>query len=229
MTTKQGFATYVITEPCVGLKDATCVEVCPVDCIESSPQEPQFYINPELCIACEQCVLVCPVDAISLENEVPEKWSAYIEKNAAFFREATAAVALVSQEEALSLVMGAKQRAQELGLVVSVAVLDKRGDVVAEDFTGAMDADRDGRARDKAYTALTLERATSVVNERMLRNAPESTDRTRIVLETGGLPFGKPYVTGGLGIAGGTPDQDNECGLAAIASWNRWVAKQRGE
>ncbi|MQG80850.1 MAG: ferredoxin, partial [SAR202 cluster bacterium] len=25
--------TYIITEPCVGLKDAACVDVCPVDCI----------------------------------------------------------------------------------------------------------------------------------------------------------------------------------------------------
>ena len=25
--------TYVITEPCVGVKDASCVDVCPVDCI----------------------------------------------------------------------------------------------------------------------------------------------------------------------------------------------------
>ena len=25
--------TYIITEPCVGVKDASCVDVCPVDCI----------------------------------------------------------------------------------------------------------------------------------------------------------------------------------------------------
>jgi NAD-dependent dihydropyrimidine dehydrogenase PreA subunit len=25
--------TYVITEPCIGTKDQSCVEVCPVDCI----------------------------------------------------------------------------------------------------------------------------------------------------------------------------------------------------
>ena len=25
--------TYIITEPCVGLKEAACVDVCPVDCI----------------------------------------------------------------------------------------------------------------------------------------------------------------------------------------------------
>jgi len=25
--------TYVITEPCIGVKDKTCVDECPVDCI----------------------------------------------------------------------------------------------------------------------------------------------------------------------------------------------------
>jgi NAD-dependent dihydropyrimidine dehydrogenase PreA subunit len=25
--------TYVINEPCIGVKDSSCVEVCPVDCI----------------------------------------------------------------------------------------------------------------------------------------------------------------------------------------------------
>ncbi|HJM85590.1 MAG TPA: ferredoxin, partial [Candidatus Marinimicrobia bacterium] len=25
--------TYIITEPCVGVCDTACVEVCPVDCI----------------------------------------------------------------------------------------------------------------------------------------------------------------------------------------------------
>jgi len=28
--------TYVITEPCIDVKDKACVEVCPVDCIPAS-------------------------------------------------------------------------------------------------------------------------------------------------------------------------------------------------
>ncbi len=34
--------TYVITEPCIGVKDASCVDVCPVDCIHSTDDDPQF-------------------------------------------------------------------------------------------------------------------------------------------------------------------------------------------
>ena len=32
--------TYVIAEPCIGTKDNSCVEVCPVDCIHPTPDEP---------------------------------------------------------------------------------------------------------------------------------------------------------------------------------------------
>ena len=44
---------YVIAEPCIGVKDNSCVEVCPVDCIHPTPDEPGYdsaemlYIDPE--------------------------------------------------------------------------------------------------------------------------------------------------------------------------------------
>ena len=33
---------YVISEPCIATKDASCVDVCPVDCIHPTPDEPGF-------------------------------------------------------------------------------------------------------------------------------------------------------------------------------------------
>jgi NAD-dependent dihydropyrimidine dehydrogenase PreA subunit len=61
--------TYVITEPCIGTKDQSCVEVCPVDCIYDAGD--QFLINPEECIDCGACEPECPVEAIYPEDEVP--------------------------------------------------------------------------------------------------------------------------------------------------------------
>jgi ferredoxin len=80
--------TYVIAEPCIGTKDNSCVEVCPVDCIHPTPDEPdhtdheQLYIDPAECIDCDACVEACPVDAIFPEDQVPEEWRSYIEVNA---------------------------------------------------------------------------------------------------------------------------------------------------
>lgn len=83
--------TYVIAEPCIGEKDASCTEVCPVDCIHPTPDEPGFaeatmlYIDPEECIDCDACVEACPVDAIFPEDLLPEQWAEYAERNAAYF------------------------------------------------------------------------------------------------------------------------------------------------
>src|SRR5215210_5228516 len=77
------FMTYVITEPCIGTKDQSCVEVCPVDCIYDGGD--QFLINPEECIDCGACEPECPVEAIYPEDEVPEEMESYIAKNEDFF------------------------------------------------------------------------------------------------------------------------------------------------
>jgi len=54
---------YVIAEPCIGVKDASCVDACPVDCIHPKKNAtyndgrpgfdgvPQLYIDPVECIA----------------------------------------------------------------------------------------------------------------------------------------------------------------------------------
>ncbi|MGI8925273.1 MAG: 4Fe-4S dicluster domain-containing protein [Tepidiformaceae bacterium] len=77
---------YVISEPCIGVKDASCVEVCPVDCIHSSEGAEQYYINPDQCIDCAACELACPVAAIFHEDDLKPEWKPFIALNAAFFK-----------------------------------------------------------------------------------------------------------------------------------------------
>src|ERR1700712_5271560 len=60
--------TYVITQSCCS--DATCVRVCPVNCIHPAPGEPDFgmtdmlYVDGEVCIDCGACADACRVDAV---------------------------------------------------------------------------------------------------------------------------------------------------------------------
>lgn len=77
---------YIITEPCKGVKDAACVEVCPVDCIHSKDDEEMYFIDPEECIDCGACLPVCPVEAIFPDDDLPEGQEKYVEVNAAFFQ-----------------------------------------------------------------------------------------------------------------------------------------------
>jgi NAD-dependent dihydropyrimidine dehydrogenase PreA subunit len=62
--------TYVITLPCVDLKDKTCIDECPVDCIYEG--ERMLYIHPDECVDCGACEPVCPVDAIFYEDDLCE-------------------------------------------------------------------------------------------------------------------------------------------------------------
>ena len=71
---------YIIAEPCIGVKDKACVEVCPVDCIYEGEQ--MLYIHPDECIDCEACVPECPVEAIFHQDNVPEDQKDFIALNA---------------------------------------------------------------------------------------------------------------------------------------------------
>lgn len=83
--------TYVITASCVNTKDASCVEVCPVDCIHPTPQEPEFadvdmlYIDPDSCIDCDACVATCPVGAPMPLDLLPKDSLEYAEINSKYF------------------------------------------------------------------------------------------------------------------------------------------------
>ncbi|MBK9119613.1 MAG: ferredoxin family protein [Phycisphaerales bacterium] len=84
---------HYITQSCIGTKDTSCVDVCPVDCIHPRKDEPSFdkfemlFIDPETCIDCGLCVDECPVNAIYSEDDLPEELEAFIAKNADFYKQ----------------------------------------------------------------------------------------------------------------------------------------------
>ena len=67
--------TYTICEPCIDVKDRTCVDECPVDCIYEGGR--MLYIQPDECVDCGACEPVCPVTAIFYEDDVPSEWKQF--------------------------------------------------------------------------------------------------------------------------------------------------------
>ena len=61
--------TYIIAEPCIDIKDLSCVDVCPVDCIHEF--ERILIIDPEECIDCGACEPECPVEVAETYPDVP--------------------------------------------------------------------------------------------------------------------------------------------------------------
>lgn len=91
--------TYVITAPCIGTKDASCVEVCPVDCIHTTDDDAIYFIDPAECIDCGACEPACPVTAIFAEDDVPADQTAFTEINALWFQDKDAARAKIKPFE----------------------------------------------------------------------------------------------------------------------------------
>lgn len=77
--------TYVMTDPCTGVKDASCADVRPVECMHASPGAKGYYIDPDNCVDCAVCVAEYPVDAISPKLEVPEEMERFLRLTAAYF------------------------------------------------------------------------------------------------------------------------------------------------
>ena len=79
---------YVITQPCIDVKNKACVDVCPVSCIylETDGVDRKLYIHPDECIDCGACEPECPVTAIFPEEDVPSNLKQYIEKNKEVFQ-----------------------------------------------------------------------------------------------------------------------------------------------
>ena len=74
--------TYIIAEPCIDIKDKSCVDVCPVDCIHEFGR--LLIIDPEECIDCGACEPECPVEAIFPEDALPDKWEPFVKINYAY-------------------------------------------------------------------------------------------------------------------------------------------------
>lgn len=72
---------YVIAEPCLGTKDASCQRACPVNCIIDAGAH--FAIDPVRCVRCGACVPACPVSAIFERSRLPSEWADWAERNAA--------------------------------------------------------------------------------------------------------------------------------------------------
>jgi NAD-dependent dihydropyrimidine dehydrogenase PreA subunit len=87
---------YVITDPCVDVKDQSCVEVCPVDCIHTTDDDRVCYIDPVECIGCNLCLPACPVGAIFTAEGTPPAPPAWTEVNALWFADPHAARARVA-------------------------------------------------------------------------------------------------------------------------------------
>ena len=211
---------YVITSLCTN--DGACVEVCPVACIHTTPGAPQFYIDPDVCIDCEQCEIVCPVDAIFKDVDIPAEHAASIDLNAGFFRRHKAVRGPVPVQSAWEMVHRAHAYAEANGLKVAAVVVDEAGCPIAVGRMDGADPNAAELAFNKAYTAAAFQVATAELvpqaRQPWLRSLVIS-QHGRIMPVAGGIAIAEGIaIIGAIGVAGAHgAEQDILCGQAALA------------
>jgi len=130
----------VITNLC--LRDSSCVEVCPVDCIspgEPIEEYPTFYIDPDACIDCGACEVECPNSAIFELSEVPVDYEA----------EGGEILSAPQETEGFSEVNKGEDREGEPVLLPATRVL-KPGEIV--DLSGAIEINASFYSEGPGYT-----------------------------------------------------------------------------
>jgi len=211
--------TYVITEACIGEKNGACVDVCPAACIHTMADAPQNYIDPDVCIECEQCVLVCPVQAVFLDVDVPAEWQSYIDINADFFRQ-NKRKQEIGVDRGAHMAEAIRGFASRSGLAVAAVILDGGGARLASLTLDGADPAALEQADRKAYTALSYGVATHELrpSSKPLWLSPESIDPERVLMVGGGYPVVTGADTiGAVGVAGAhTPAEDILCCQAAL-------------
>ena len=211
---------YVITSLCTN--DGACVEVCPVACIHTTPGAAQFYIDPDVCIDCEQCEIVCPVDAIFKDIDIPAEHAASIEVNAGFFRRHKAVRGPVPVQSAWEMVHRAHAYAEANGLKVAAVVVDEAGCPIVVGRMDGADPNAAELAFNKAYTAAAFQVATAELvpqaRQPWLRSLVIS-HHGRIMPVAGGIAIAEGIaIIGAIGVAGAHgAEQDILCGQAALA------------
>ena len=124
-------------------------------------------------------------------------------------------------ELALELIDSAKAKAKEIGVPMVIAVVDAGGNLVAlQRMDQALLVSLD-IAVNKAYSAVAVKVPTHVLAEVAQPGQPlygiHTTDKGRIVIFGGGFPLSQGNeIIGGIGVSGGSVDQDMLCAEAAV-------------
>ena len=125
---------------------------------------------------------------------------------------------------AKSCMKAAMAKGRELRVAISVAVVDSGGQLVAFERMDAADLVTIGLAQDKAWTALMNRMPTRDLAPLVQPGAEffgyESIGRGRTIVFAGGMPLLRDKIlVGGVGVSGGSVEEDQAIVDAAVATF----------
>ena len=131
----------------------------------------------------------------------------------------------ITLEEAYQVILAAREKAQEIGVMENIAVVDEGGDLVAfARMNGAWRGSID-IALNKAYTARAFDMTTEALGEMSqpgdMAFGIHASNDLRVIIFGGGIPLQRGNkIVGAIGASGGTVDQDIEIAEAGVAAFD---------
>jgi glc operon protein GlcG len=126
----------------------------------------------------------------------------------------------LTEAAAWRMIEAAREQAQKLGIAVNIAVVDAGAELLAFSRMDGAPLLSGEIARNKAYTAVAFGRPTAdwypmIANEPALLHGIVHTPR--LIIFGGGLPVRvNGAVVGGIGVSGGSAEQDVACAQAGL-------------
>ena len=134
--------------------------------------------------------------------------------------------ASLTLDQATAVIQAARNKASEIGVPMNIAVVDAGNNLTAfarmdGAWLGSIDI-----AQNKAYTARAFDMPTKDLAPMAQPGEPlfgiEASNQGRLIIFAGGIPvLDGDTVVGGVGVSGGTPDQDHEVCEAGVAAYRR--------
>ena len=130
----------------------------------------------------------------------------------------------ITLEEAYRVVMAAREKALEIGVMQNIAIVDAGNNLVAfARMDGAWQGSID-IAQNKAYTARAFDMETKMLGSMAQSGEPlfgiHATNHLKIIIFAGGIPLQRgARVVGAIGVSGGTVEQDQEVAEAGVAAF----------
>lgn len=138
--------------------------------------------------------------------------------------EGTDAARKVTLERAQAVVEAARQKAEQIGVPMNIAVVDEGNNLTAfarmdGAWLGSIDI-----AQGKAYTARAFDMETKALGKASQPGEPlfgiHASNHGKLIIFAGGIPLKSGgVVVGAIGVSGGTVEQDQEVAEAGAAAF----------
>ncbi len=130
----------------------------------------------------------------------------------------------LSLDEASKLIKAAKPRAAKIGVPMCVSITDESGNLIAFERMDGAKILSVSLSADKAFSAAISKRPTHEYNQLCqpgeLVFGIHTSSGGRFSTVGGGFPvFAGKSVIGGIGLSGGSAEQDMECAQAALKAF----------